>query len=386
MNSMASTAITPARASQARERMTAAQLRTFDGLLAIGVPRPSCRDGLVEDLSAHIERGVAPVMARWTERSLWLGKSHLMSALRCPGLPVAEAAASAEAAVASAGSVTARPMHQATAVGIVTHRAIQLAHTHPEQSLSWYVEQSVLSARGEQAFAAFWDDAAAGVQSDVVMQSVSRCAAFLDSWPALDPSWAWRFEESMQARVGGVTLSARVDLVLGRPRPGNVQSMLLCDLKTGGLQTHHDIEAAFYALVAALRYGVPPFRSTVYSLSSGTWSAADVTEDVLFEVASKVVDATTVLVDSMTEHGEQPLTPGPHCRFCPVSPTCESADPSAPAPVALSLTRADVPVVPVPSAATPPPGEPIESHVETAGATAGSSVQVTDDHGPFALD
>lgn len=339
--------------------MTPAQLRTFDDLLCIGLPRPRCRAELTADLTKFLEDGLRPSMERWTERSLWFGKSQLMAALRCPGLPVAEASV-------SEGGV--RPLHPATAVGIVTHRAVQLAHTHPDQPLAWYVEQAVLSARAETAFAAFWDSAAVGLQSDVVMQSVSRAAAFLDSWPALDPAWSWRFEESMQAKVAGVTLSARVDLVLGRPKPGHVQSMLLCDLKTGGLYEHHDLEAAFYALVAALRYGVPPFRSTVYSLSSGTWTEPDVTETTLFEVASKVVEAVAVTVDSMTEAGERPLSAGPHCRFCPAAATCPSADPTASHTIGLSRPMPKPALVAVPSPAEVP------------------AVSGVVDHGPFSLD
>jgi PD-(D/E)XK nuclease superfamily len=318
-------------------KLNSSQRRTFDELLAVGFPRPVASPALAGVLRERIAGGLDGYLQRWTETRFFLSKSQLSSALRCPGLPVAEAA-----------EIGHRRLHPATAIGIVTHRAVQLAHTHPDHVIGWYVKQSIASSRDESAFADFWDTAAPGTQSDVTVQAVSRTTAFMDTFPPLDPAWVWRFEESMQARIGHLVMAARPDLVLGRPHPDYRQTMFLCDLKTGSLQEHHQREAAFYALVSTLRHGVPPFRSVVLSLSSGEWTDPDIDEGVLLQAADDVIEATRRLIDGLTEAPPLTLTPGPHCRWCPARDTCPQATPDAKPtskPLAPSSATPTVPIV-----------------------------------------
>lgn len=305
----------PSRSAAFRTKLTPSQLATFDDLLAIGQPRPPAQIGLADDLRELIAAGTADTLEGWTGRSLWFGKSQLATVNRCEGALVAEAADRRPGA-----------LHPATVVGIASHRAIQLAHTHPGHPVSWYIDQSIEASLVEDAFKGFWETATPGVQSDLQMQMLSRVTAFLDSWPPLDDRWSWRFEESLQAKVGRLTLGAKVDLVLGRPRPDSKPTMFLADFKTGSVQEHHQTEAAFYALVTTLRYGIPPFRSTVYSLSAGEWTDPDVTAELLTATAHQVVDAVNAYVAVMTEQREPVLTPGGHCRFCPARDTCPVAE------------------------------------------------------------
>lgn len=292
--------------------LTPTQLRTFDELLAVGGARPTCPEGLVEELRARILEGTAAAVERWTERTLFLTKGQLFTALRCEGQLAAEAAAPR----------TGRELHLATAVGIVSHRAIQITSTHPGRSIEEYVRFAVNAELQNEGFAAFWNASDPGRQSDLLTQSVSRVASFLDSWPPLDPVWTPRFEEPMQGQIGQLKLSARADLVLGRPKASMKQTMLLTDLKSGALHDHHYDEAQFYALVATIRHGVPPFRSTVYSLASGTYTEPDVTPDSLRAAAEKVIEGTNRVVDVLTERREIVLTAGDHCTFCPARATC----------------------------------------------------------------
>ena len=308
--------LTPVDAARRGEvRLNPSQQRVFTELLAIGQQRPTCSPELVEVLRTRIEAGTKEALGRWTEGRFFLSKSTMLSALRCEGLPLAERS-----------DTTERRMHQATAVGIVTHRAVQLANTHPGRTVSWYVEQSVEASLAEDGFSQFWTTSPVGVQSDVNVQALSRTTSFLDTFPPLDPAWAWRFEEQCQARIGALTLGAKPDLVLGRPRPDGRQTMFLCDMKTGSIHDDHPREAAFYALVATLRNGVAPFRSTVLSLASGEWTEPDVDEAVLLGAADDVVLAVNRIVDALTEARELTLTGGSHCRFCPARATCPSAE------------------------------------------------------------
>jgi len=233
--------------------------------------------------------------------------------LRCEGQVVADAA-----------TQRARKLPAATATGIVVHRAIQLAHTHPGRTVEDYVRLAIAGSRTEEMFAQFWDDAPEHIQSDVVVTAVSRVVGFLDAFPPLDADWTPRFEEQLQAKLGRLTLAARPDLVLGRPRANGRQTMFIADVKSTDLRDDHFDEAHFYALVATLRFRCPPFRSTVYSLTTGEWTDPDVTAQTLRRAADRVVDATVRYVDVLTEARLPSLAPGRHCVWCPAKVTCSA--------------------------------------------------------------
>lgn len=294
---------------------TAAQEVTFTQLLAVGGERPFAPVGLVEELRSSIESGTADALSHWTEKSFWLTKGQLFSALRCE-----------EAFRADRETPRPTGKHPSTAVGDVTHRAIQLAHTHPSRPVAEYVRYAIASLRGsDEAFDEFYTNTDMATQSDVVMQATSRLTAFLDAWPQLADDWSPRFEETVQAKVGALTLSSRVDLVLGRPRTNGQQTMFIADWKSGGLRDHHEDEAMFYALVSTLRHGIPPFRSTVYSLASATFTDPDVTAEKLRAAAAQVVTGVNSMVDVLTERRAPQLTPGSHCTYCPLRKTCPGA-------------------------------------------------------------
>jgi hypothetical protein len=294
---------------------TPAQRRTFDELLCIGTGRPTAPAGLADELRDRIQRGTAAALERWPDRSLWFGKSNLTTALRCEGMIAANAA-----------QPRSPGLHPATAVGIVAHRAIQISTTHPGATPADYVRDSVEASLTEDGFAAFWEAASTGAQSDAITSAISHLISFSDSFPPLDDRWGWRFEESVSAKVGALTMGARIDLVLGRPRPDGRQTMVLCDFKTSGLSEHHDLEASFYALVATLRHGVPPWRSCVYSLASGDWSEPDITAERLVATADEVIRGVCSHVDMLTEARPAELTGGAWCRWCPVRQECPAAE------------------------------------------------------------
>lgn len=289
------------------------QRRIFDTLLEIGGDRPVAPEGLISELERTIIEGTATAMGRWTEPKLWLGKSQISSIRQCEGMTLAERA-----------QPHVGGMHPATAVGIISHRAIQIAHTHPDRAVHTYVQEAVTGAHRETEFAAFWGNCDLSTQSDLVVSAVSRVTNFLDSFPPLLASWTPRFEEPVQARLGKLVLSARIDLVIGRPRAGGRQTMVLVDLKSGSLSdgTRHTDEASFYALVCALRHGVPPWRSTVLSLASGDWTDPDITPLRLMETAELVVDAANRYVDVLTEARPPELSAGRHCGWCPDKDAC----------------------------------------------------------------
>ena len=297
--------------------MNRTQRHVFDQLLAMGGARPTMKAGLVDALADHLVDNTRRAVADWTGSRLFISKSSVTNTLRCEGLVLAQEATPMATMVGP------------TAVGIVAHRAVQIAYTHPTLTLEECVQSGLEASVEEERFAEFWDSAGTGRQSDLLMQMLSKTVAFIDSFPPLLSSWTARFEEGFQAPLETMLLGARCDLVLGRPKTDLRQTMFLADLKTGALSDHHFDEAMFYALVATLHYGVAPFRSTVYSLASYEWSDPDVTEDRLFTAADKVIETATKLVGAKSGRRDVDLTAGPHCRFCPARNDCSSFDPDA---------------------------------------------------------
>jgi hypothetical protein len=297
--------------TRTRQALTPRQIRTLNELLALGGERPYTPADLADRLEEHLIKGTEDSLRRWTEKSLWLTKSTLFTALRCEGQLVADA------------STPRTTLHPATVVGVLAHRAIQLSYTHPGRSVADNVREALAGARdADPKLGQWWDTANVATQSDVLTQTASRVTTFSDDWPPLEEVWSPRFEDPISARIGRLTLSSRADLVLGRPRADLRQTLLLVDLKSGNLNEDHADEAQFYALVATLRHRVAPWRSVVYSLASGDYTEPDVTEASLFAIADKVVTAVNNMVDALTETRPAALNPGEHCRWCPARDLC----------------------------------------------------------------
>jgi hypothetical protein len=133
-------------------------------------------------------------------------------------------------------------------------------------------------------------------------------------------------------------------------------------MKSTDLRDYHHEEAMFYALIATLRYGCPPFRSCVLSLSSMEWTEPDVTRDLMFAAADRVIEGVTKIVDVLTEARGASLIPGRHCGWCPGKDTCPSREawtmagsPEDPTPFAISAVPVTVPTPPVDLVSVPAP-------------------------------
>lgn len=297
--------------------LTPRQMAVLDRLIAVGASRPSAPPELVAELTSILESATAGAVARWTQRSFYLTKGVYLTASRCEGQVVADAQ--------TPRTGTSVPL----IVGTVAHKAIQVAYTHPMRPVNEYVRQAVVAVRkGDPLVEQWWVEASSSEQSDLLMQTTSRVTNFLDDFPPLQTAWNPRFEEPMAAKVGRLTMSCRPDLVIGRPRGDLKQTLLVIDFKTSDVKEEHDKEARFYALVAALRHGVPPWRSTVYSLASGDYTEPDITPDVLIETAQDVGAAVNSIIDVLGEARPPSLAPGPHCRYCPARDACPAGSES----------------------------------------------------------
>jgi len=117
-----------------------------------------------------------------------------------------------------------------------------------------------------------------------------QATGLVERWPALDPAWLPRTEESMRVALAGgsVELAARVDLAVGRPDL-DVASVGIVEVKSGSRRPEHRLDLGFYALVEALRRSAPPFVVATYYTRSGELDVEPVDDELLAAAARRTV-------------------------------------------------------------------------------------------------
>jgi hypothetical protein len=216
-----------------------------------------------------------------------------------------------------------------TAAGALFHKAVEV----DVGSLQAFDVRAVAEkaadrlGRDDRSFAAHWDARDDLDRFALLTEAARRIELFRASFPPLGRGGAAvpLPELKLAAEVAGgrVVLSGKVDLVLIRPDPsdGDRPMRLAVDLKTGTPRAEHAEDMRLYALLIALRFGVPPYRVATFFLESGEWQPEDVTEETLGRAADRVVAAARTALSLLA--GEEPaLRPGPYCAWCPRAPEC----------------------------------------------------------------
>ncbi len=278
------------------------------------------------DLAQRLrDRIEAPARSLDLPETLWLGKEKLNDLGRCEG------------AFSSKIAGEAPPFEhgRASATGVLQHRAIEVVvgardpidpHTAAELSVRRTVEK-------EERFADYWAGLQPSDRDDIQMEVVRRTILFEGSFPPLRElrrELTPATELSVRAELlgGALVVSGKLDLLLGAPdrlEPMRATRIAI-DLKTGGAYPQYAEDNRLYALVLALRFGVPPFRVASFFLEGGTWQAEDVDEGTLFHAADRVVEAARSA--AAIHNGREPaLTAGPWCGWCPRLHVCPAADP-----------------------------------------------------------
>ena len=302
-----------------RRLLTPAQRRVVDDLLGLGQPRPCFDLELVPQLRDELEEALAPALEGLAPGELpWVTKHGLAEVHACEAHHRAQVTAGFQGWTASSarGSVIHKALELSVAFGgepvpleLVNHAMASLAADDRRGSpRPWLLEASPLELAELRAGA-----------NDVVVK-------FLECWPPLQPSWSPRAETGIGVDLcdGRVVLWAKVDLVLGRAR-GNEARSLVVDLKTGRPYPHHVDDLRLYALVQALRLGVPPFRVASYYLDLGDWQAETVDEEGLALTVRRVADGVAKMAELHLGARRPTVTPGPRCGWCPVRDGCEGA-------------------------------------------------------------
>ncbi|MGH9281115.1 MAG: PD-(D/E)XK nuclease family protein, partial [Acidimicrobiales bacterium] len=167
---------------------------------------------------------------------------------------------------------------------------------------------------------------APAARADVRGRAANGVSTFLECWPPLRDSWWPRSEMSVRSELcdGRIVLSGKIDLCLGRA-VGSEARCLFVDLKTGGRYPAHLDDLRFYALVQALRIGIPPFRVASYYLDSAGFAAEDVTLDTLEIALRRTEDGIRTMCELTAGTRTAVVTPNPRCTYCRIRSDCEGA-------------------------------------------------------------
>jgi hypothetical protein len=307
---------------------TIAQSRVVDELFAWGAPRPLAPDGLVEHLLTRLSLAVGEWLdlrsagSSSTRRPLLITKTRLTRSV-CDGLQ-------RDPLPYTHGWANAR--------GTLTHAAIELDVDGSRGSDSSEVaerawQRLATDRAGDPSSLASWLNARdAGERALLLEESAALLDGFREVWPELSSAPIQVHTElRLVAHLGGraIRLQGVPDLVISSPRRDDHARTLLVDLKTGMPRGQQDRdELRFYALLAALRDGVPPFRWATFYVTEGRIEHEDLSVAVLEAAARRVADAihqaARIARVEQDVEGEQ-LAAGAWCERCLRAPACPVA-------------------------------------------------------------
>lgn len=298
---------------------TPAHERLVTDLLAWDAERPEGDPALRDRLRAELDTGLAPLAERVPPgERLFLGKSSL-NALVCDGRYLDQRDSPFTWSVQLAG-------------GKLAHRAIELDQAvrrgaSPDDVVARAWHEAVTLGDG----LADWLNGLDAIEASALRHTAEqRVTDFRDTWPVLPAQAHLRLEQRIDATFcdGRVLVRGTPDLTLGGVRDDRCR-MLLVDLKTGRrnpLVERQDLR--LYALLATLKYGLPPFRWATYYVSEGAWDVEDLDPDLLHGAVRRVVDAAGRAVElefHRPDDADLRLTGGAWCRFCGRRPDCPAA-------------------------------------------------------------
>ncbi|HEX2043078.1 MAG TPA: PD-(D/E)XK nuclease family protein [Acidimicrobiales bacterium] len=298
--------------------LTPAQRRVVVELMAQGRQRPRFAADVAEGLRRQLEDSLGPLLGADlpSAEALWLTKSALGQVHACEAHHLAERGESFQ-------------WNARTARGTVAHRALELSvSTRGRLPPLDLVDRAIASLGADHPRGTLrpWLSGASDLDvADLRSGANEVVTKFLECWPPLKPAWSPRTETAIGAPLCGdqVMLWGKVDLVLGQAR-GDEARALVVDLKTGRPYPSHLDDLRFYALVQALRVGVPPFRVASYYLDTASFHVEDVTVDTLALAVRRTVDGVRKLVELRA--GRAPaITPGPACSWCRLAQSCDGA-------------------------------------------------------------
>lgn len=264
----------------------------------------------IAELIEEFTRGFEAIVAAVPEDQKFFLNKHLLT--RILGCEVA--------AVAPEEFQWAVPI----ALGQISHRAIQLGINWPgEPAPITLVDEAIARVSEEDSSLGDW---VAGLsladRADLRGMATERVTKFIESFPPLDP----RSHPMTESKVywptdGPITLSGKVDLVIGKPS-GHESRKLIVDLKSGRPRPNHRDDLRFYALLETLRAKVPPRKTASFYLDAGDTDAEDVTIGILRSASRRTLDGLGALVEVSTGLRPAQTKVSHACKWCPLREQC----------------------------------------------------------------
>jgi hypothetical protein len=300
--------------------LTAIQHRTLDDLMGRGTERPRFRRELPGELVEEIGGRVGDALSTLPDgESLFVTKARLADLhQRCEGL-----------FLANDQGEGGFEYGFRLAVGKIVHKAVEVGvyarHLSEAELVDRVIERSSVDDPSFGNYVGVLDPID---RAELQAEAVRLTQVFRATFPPMDKAWtpAVEMTQKVELAEGRLVLHSRPDLSLGgadQEDPLRARRLIV-ELKTGPDRPEHDEDVRFYALVATLFFGVPPFRVATVHLDSGTWRHQDVTEDLLRSAARRVADGCVRAL--ALRDGEPPrLRGGKWCGWCPRSATCPAS-------------------------------------------------------------
>lgn len=291
-----------------------AQEEIVELLGASRASRPEFSPTIGKDLQEYIDKGLKPLcdLAKTQQDAVFVNKHSLGQVMGCEKRFLAEMASPFE-------------WSPALARGTVAHKAIELSvhWEHEADPLTLVDEALARLSETDTSLGDYLQTITETQRAEMRAESNDRVVKFLECFPPLKQSWRPVTESRLRLEVYDTfVFSGKVDLTLGVPK-GNLAGKVLIDLKTGRFAPHHIEDLRFYALIESIRVGTPPRRTASYYLDEGKAVVEDITVEVLFAAASRLIDGTTKIVELVNDQREPNLMTGPNCRWCPALQDCE---------------------------------------------------------------
>ena len=297
-----------------REELNPAQQAVLDELGAKAGDRPEFDEDLRPHLRAALETAIEPHLdALPPNEDVYLSKHRLGQVHGCEAKYLAEDAEDFEWRVPIAR-------------GSVVHKAVELAvHWRRDFEPPSLVDEALARLEAEDRGLGYWlQGVSEAERAELRSLAVDSFTKFVECWPRLQPAWRPVTESRLRAELcdGRVVLDGKVDLSLGTAR-GLQAGKVIVDFKTGTSLPLHREDLRFYALIDALRIGVPPRMLASYYLDRAHFVPEAVTIETLRTTIARVADGVGRLVE-LRHGGRTPnRIPGPPCRWCPAYDECD---------------------------------------------------------------
>jgi RecB family exonuclease len=286
-----------------------AQRRTLAALGATTAERPTFADDVGPRLRAELESGLADALADLAPDEYLVITKHLLGQVHgCEVRLLVEEAAGDEFTVTV-------PI----ARGAIAHKAIELGiHWRGEPLPLDLVDEALARlATTDHWLTDFLQTCSEADRAELRATAADRVAKFFESFPPLDARWRPVTESSQTVELadGRIRLRGKVDLTLGTAR-GNQAGKVIIDLKTGSPNPVHRDDLRFYALLDAIRLGVPPRLVASFYLDLAEARTEPVTDDLLEAAVARTVDGVRRLTALRAGSVEPVHRPSPGCRWC----------------------------------------------------------------------